>query len=100
MPTLQRRPTTSTRLPERISTTRLPEPPKRRRQHKPKPLPAAVLQTRAQVASMLNCSPQTLVNMEKAGTLRAIKLTSGRSAKTYYLTTEVEALLANGEVTP
>jgi hypothetical protein len=55
--------------------------------------PESLLLTRKQAAHLLACSTATLIRLENAGRLRAIKLTSSTTSRTHYRRSDVLALV-------
>jgi hypothetical protein len=62
----------------------------------PVPIDGPLLVTRKQAGHLLNVSASTLIRMENTGVLRAVKLTRGRSAQTYYSRASIVALAERG----
>ena len=61
-------------------------------QHSPSPNPNQLLYSRRQAAQILGCHIATLIRLELAGRLRAVKLGGGPNASTYYRVVDIEQL--------
>lgn len=61
------------------------------------PDPGALLVTRAQAARLLSCSTSTIVRLEAAGRLKAVKLTNSENGLAFYRVEDVRRLASGGE---
>jgi hypothetical protein len=63
-----------------------------------RPTPSSTLLKRKQTAARLNCSVETVKNLERDGTLMAVRLRASKNSQVFNHEHEVEALAAKGVV--